>query len=439
MSTSLSRTGRTAGKLPNWNPKPTGYFERSAYRAFRGMILHGNSYAARNGTAGTTHNQTGSGVWAAALSGGSLRVNFVSSVGGENSAEGLARLKADALSKNGDFVVLYGPLNDLSTTKNLPPEQTLLNTTKSWEQVLESGKTPVQLLIPPIDVVGGSLTTFAARVGEIPTINEKIIEIARRYPRVRIAYNYTALLDPATGLPRAGYMVDGLHTSALGAHAEALSILAAVQDMLPQRENYGLVSDAADSRVVTPSSQQLITNPLFAGNTGTKTLLSGSVLRGDIPSDFTANNLAGATLNLDTEFVRSPSGIGRGLRIWGTAGTTSAQLAIISNQLQGMLAAGDTLEMAWGIEYNEPPVNVHVSPRQRRSINAADANAEAFIGSAPAAAVPAGTVIAPRIAAVIPSGTLTIITSQLVLQFVGGAASFIDVTVWCPTAYRTPA
>lgn len=378
------------------------------------ISVAGDSFAQRHGTQ-VEPLQRGDVTWLIGMSDGSLRWGGNIGVGGHNTSEFLAVLRSNTAWRSSD--VLYAPIgiNDLSSSSELPLATTLSNLREFYSLVRDAGVKLCHPLLPPVDTA--TQTTYAARYADLPVINQFICEHARDNAWMISPDMFAATVDPAsaTYAPRSGITADGIHVSNTGAYTRALVALDEFRraGWIHSYMRAGRVASNLDSRAVSANCNQLITNPMLVGTSGSA------------PTGWTGSVLTGSpTVTLSN--VTAPSGA-RGIRIQATTGGSSAQYVLISPTMHSYVAAGDVLETCVDVDVTDN-TNAWFNWRLRPTIGGSTTSIDSMFSDAagPAAVEPTLT---PNIRTTL-TGTPTNLTAQFFIQMLASAS--VDIVISLP-------
>lgn len=251
------------------------------------VVLFGDSIAAQdlNGSDAATPFGSGGGrgFWTQAQL--QLRYRFVllnnAGVGGNTTAQMLARIQTDVLAYSPGYCIVQGGGNDV--TNGVAAATTIANLQAIYDILRAAGIVVVACTQTPT----GSADTTVEKAN-LAAINNWIRGYAISVPGIILCDWYPYLADPITGDPATGMMWDtpAVHQSQLGAYrmgsalAAALSPRSSLADPLP-------FSNAESGPLVLPNPRMvgntagLATSVTVAGETGTPTLTNTKVARAD--------------------------------------------------------------------------------------------------------------------------------------------------------------
>lgn len=179
------------------------------------VILFGTSLENQNGSgadvvdpaSGTALNGRGWFHWTNAYLGNQLKLIRNSGIGSNTYAQMLARVDADVLAYNSDWVFMGGPTNDTSTGRTtveiIADITALLDKLKSRKVLL--------LTAPPTSAHSGTEITVLFE------INAWIRQLPLTHRNIIVVDVWSALAAPGSVTPLTGMTTDGIHYSASGA------------------------------------------------------------------------------------------------------------------------------------------------------------------------------------------------------------------------------
>lgn len=198
----------------------------------------------------TAVNGRGWFTWANAYMGQRFKLLANAGIGGNTSAQMLARIQTDVIAHNPDWVFIGGPANDPSS--DIPAATTIANYTAILDAL--AGRQIVMLNHPP-----RVETNTTARRADVATINEWIRLLPQTRKNVIVVDVWRLLADPATGAPATGMANDGTHYTEAGAQRVGARVAAVVGPLSIPRPRRVL-------GVLDP--RNAIGNPAFTGGTG---------------------------------------------------------------------------------------------------------------------------------------------------------------------------
>lgn len=220
-------------------------------------VLLGDSITQRNGSGpipnsgetATYHRAMGYFSWANLLGGKRLRMVRNAGVGGDNTAQILARVDSQViLYQPGWCFVLCGVndgLTDMSAT------QSIANLSAIYDKLSAAGIRIVAMTPWP-----GSGSTVAQRA-ELFKLSEWIRaqqQVRKNFTMVDTA---AVFIDPALGCPPANYAADGLHPDPDGAAVLGRAVAAAIEPQL---------AGVSSGLIVSNDDINVIANGMFTGN-----------------------------------------------------------------------------------------------------------------------------------------------------------------------------
>lgn len=295
--------------------------------------LFGDSYSARNSTAGSNCRDLDWGYfsWAQALMGAPFQLIYNGGVSGNTTTQMLAR-QSDALSlyRPGWWFV-QGCINDFIAGASV--ESVVANQKTLVQRFVLSGSRVVFLSTAPnAQAAGYSL--------KVQQANQAMREWSMRTAGgVIYVDTYSALVNPTstTGAFASGMSDDNLHLSAKGARAAGQAIANALSGLLPMR-NF-LPSSAAESYGVDNGSKQLLDNPLMETGAGAPT---GTGASGVLPTSW-LGSVSGTVSSAVYSLVPRADGIGQNAKIVVSGAGSGASVNIRQTSLLGRASIGDTL------------------------------------------------------------------------------------------------
>lgn len=183
-----------------------------------------------------------------AYAGQAFTVVYNAGVGGNTSAQMLARIQTDVLAYNADWVFVGGPTNDPAT--DIPASTTIANMTAIFDTLLAAGKKVVALNIPP-----STSYNSTGRRQAVSTLNrwyrdlsrnEVVATSGRTLRGVNVVDAWTVLTDPSTGSPATGMAVqegDGItyvHWTDAGALLVGQAVYKAIAPLITPHQHIGL-------------------------------------------------------------------------------------------------------------------------------------------------------------------------------------------------------
>lgn len=206
---------------------------------------------------------SGSGSWVSylsVLSNARLRLLRNAGIGGNTTAQILARLQADAIEYGPEFVLIGGGTNDQS--QGVPEATTRANILAIVAAVREAGMTPMLRTVPPSDVSGlGDFDTVEKRRNGIERINLWLTFLAAT-EGIPLFDIYASLVDEDNGGFRSGYTADGSHPTAEANAITAQAIVdAGLPTILPGPPALPLVKNQSGYLTSWGDPDPLFTNP----------------------------------------------------------------------------------------------------------------------------------------------------------------------------------
>lgn len=241
------------------------------------MVLFGDSITEANGAAPT---DKGFFNWMNVLLGQRFDVLYNAGVGGNSTAQMLARIQADVIDKHGQWVFVMGGVNDIAAGTSAAA--ILANLTTIVTTLHAAGLRVILSTLPAcssFDTEAEGTVYYAVNAG--------IVTMATTYPWLIVTDagpQYLDTADPTIAIPLAGYTVDGVHPNALGASTLAAKMyadLAANVHIAASGTYVGLATaDATAGRLYYS-----VPNQMFAGTAGAKVApATGNVADGFVVS-----------------------------------------------------------------------------------------------------------------------------------------------------------
>jgi acyl-CoA thioesterase-1 len=295
-------------------------------------IVFGDSFSARVNSSGVNYRQSDHSywTWANIYLGCPMRLLGNYGVSGETTTEMLARTD-EAIAAGAEWVFLQGGINDLSEGATVA---TVIANLQELADRFREGAKVVLLAIAP----NKSPTSNAFKV---MAVNAAMRAWASTVGNVIFVDTFTPLVNATdtTGDLAAGMSDDALHPSAKGAKAMGYAISQAIGKFMPTVPL--LVSSAADSEAIDAGSNQILTNPLMSGSSGT---VSGTGASGTIATGWSGGTDTGTVTNVWLHGQARADGVGVDQQVTITGAASGA--VVNMRQTSGLttkLAAGDTV------------------------------------------------------------------------------------------------
>lgn len=197
-------------------------------------------------------------------------------VGGNVTAQMLARIQADVIAYAPGYVIVQGGGNDVTT--DIDPATTIANLTAIYTLLQAAGIVVVATTVLPSVNVDTTPRKLA-----LQTINNWLRGYVRTQPGMILCDWYACVADPATMVAATNMTTDGVHPSQTGAFllgaklAAELSSVTYLADPLPDSN--------VESGLVLPNPRMVGAAPgtsvTVAANSGTPTLTQSKVARTD--------------------------------------------------------------------------------------------------------------------------------------------------------------
>jgi len=211
-------------------------------------------------------------------------------VGGETSAQVLARVASTAASTAGIVIALMST-NDRSTAQTAAAS--IANLAAYQAAILAAGKRLIWIAETPR--ADTAVTTFALAGAQIAyqiEVREWLLA-QRSVPGVAVADPWPAMADPASlaVYAKTGYLKDGIHESTLGAYAIAQAVALVINTWLPPTARLPVSNSDVYSTSNNPKGC-LTPNPMTLGAGGS---ISGAGGSGSVATGWTATVTSGVT------------------------------------------------------------------------------------------------------------------------------------------------
>ncbi len=338
--------------------------------------------------------------WCNAFLGQRLSLVRNAGVGGNTSAQMLARLAADVLAYDSDWVLIGGPVNDMAN--DIASATTITNLTSIIDAILDDGRKVLMLTAAP----STSYSTTGRRAA-VSDVNRWIRALPSFRRDVVVADAHRVLVDPATGSPAAGMAIDAVHYSDAAAMRLGETVAAALAPLVP-------VHPPRVVPVVDP--RNTISNPHMASGTGWSTV-----------------NGAAATYSADDDTWAGKVA----LTIAGGADALERGILYVENISGARFAVGDVIQASARFRWSGlTPVGIAVlcSPflrvLPRRVDNSFGAGALAFSTASIEQQIPAGVPPSGELVAVTHRFTIPATTDRLYVTvgWVGAASASVEVS-----------
>lgn len=233
-----------------------------------GIVLFGTSITLSNSA-----HPTNCGYWNWANAQLKQRLDVISNagVGGNSTTQMLARMPADVLTKNANWVLVEGGINDVAA--DVAADTIYNNLVAIYAKLKSSGRRVIATTMLPSMSFDASETRSAIWVD----VNDRI----RAYAALQ-STDYFILSDiaqlyldteSAYAVPLAGYTVDGVHPNALGASTIGNKLFTDLDAYIPERDI--LIHTNDDTRLIWIYG---LPNPLMTGTTGSFAAPASGVL-----------------------------------------------------------------------------------------------------------------------------------------------------------------
>ena len=175
--------------------------------------------------------------WAQFLTGHRLKFLKNAGIGGQNTAQMLARVQADVIALNPGWCHILAGTNDIGQA--VATATTKANLTAILDALDAANVRPILGTIPPRDTYTGTMRADTAN------LNAWIKELGRTRRNLTVVDYHAALTDPANGKFVTGYaVVDGVHLTNKGGYAGGRLLADAIKVLVPPLDT--LLSDPSD-------------------------------------------------------------------------------------------------------------------------------------------------------------------------------------------------
>ena len=290
--------------------------------------------------------------WLVALAGQPLRLIQSAGVGGDTTTLFVARQNNAAggslfgkLSSPGwvqhrpGWLFMSLGINDV--TGGVPTAASIANA----RLILSKAQQTRTIVVWPTETpVGPAGTQLGASAPLLAAWNSELQGLRSEFPNLIVPDCYTAFIDPATGLCRAGLHNDSsgihVHYNNAGALLFAQTVYSAIANLLPST-GFPLASNASELISSNPSINQYQVNPLFSGATVTDALQSAIA--------FGAGATGTATL------IPDPLGYGNAIQVDVTyTGASSAYTLLGLKQSASNFVGGESVVGAVHVRCGAP-------------------------------------------------------------------------------------
>lgn len=258
--------------------------------------------------------------WGNGLLGGSLKLTKNLGVGGNTTAQMLARV-SDVLAQSPDVAIVLGGYNDVGT---LTSAQTISNLQSIYAQLTNAGILVVACTMIPLSASGAKWS--AANVEHVLAVNRAIRQAAFTYRRLRVADCFRKMVDKHNTTNRGAAVTntidtDFVHPSARGAFLIGRAIYDALYGVVPMA-NWAGVSCAAETAVAGQNNYNAIDNAPNATSGGTVSApATGTAATGvtvERVSGSTGACVASVVTDTDGTYLQRASITPGGAEVWNT-------------------------------------------------------------------------------------------------------------------------
>ena len=300
-----------------------------------GVVVFGDSRA-RMSDPSVSDNDRGMWKWANILMGQRFNTLAVSGVSGDTAALMLARIEADVLDHEPDYVVVLVGINDISA--GVATATIISNLQSIYSKINAIGATVVACLEYP----SSSAYSTTAKREALMQLNHAILDYARTHSNVVVANLYDALIDPtsATGAQKTGTLHDNIHPSVAGARLCATEISNVMTTLCPAQRIFS--TSKIDVVSATHQGGNLVLNGCMAGTAGTNT---GTGMSGNVADSWFNFLESGTATSVSSKVARTDNYSGEWNRqtIAATADNSIIRLRQTVT-LPAQVAVGDTIE-----------------------------------------------------------------------------------------------
>ena len=259
-------------------------------------VIFGDSITAQNraDTAGFLNNSDrGYFTWANAYLGQRLNLVKNAGVGGQTTAQMLARIDDDVLSQAAGYVFVLGGYNDI--VNGIAWQNTISNLETIYNRISSYGSSVIAMAIQP-----SATFNTAARRDAVANINLWIRNYAIKTSGIIFVDTYTPLLDPVntSGGAITALQIDTIHPSTSGAQRLGKQIFNRLDKLLPVVEIQSSIADIASP---TNPYGNMILNPVMGGTSGL--LQAGTT--GSVADNWNALIASGTGTSVESKVART--------------------------------------------------------------------------------------------------------------------------------------
>ena len=228
-------------------------------RVSNGVVIFGDSRTERSNYAGGDR-----GLWtfANAIMGQRFKLLANAGVGGNTTAQMLARIDADVLAYNPAFVTVLGGTNDIAN--GVPATTVISNLQAIYQKIRNTGATVIACTEYPASGVYGT----TAKREALQQINRAIIADVQSHDNMVLANLFNVILDPAsaTGDQLAGTLHDNIHLSTYGCILGGGELASVMEPLVPPQRVIG--TSLVDVISATHPGGNLVVNGNMSGGAG---------------------------------------------------------------------------------------------------------------------------------------------------------------------------
>jgi len=227
--------------------------------------------------------------------GGPLNIVVNAGIGGNTSAQALARLDTDVIAFKPTFCRVMVGTNDIRYVQTAAAKDaSVANIIQICQRLMDAGITPVLCTILPVGIgdQGFSIVTPL-----IVSANAALASYAAATPGVLFADTFSAIVDNSATDNRAlsSCLVDTVHLNAIGAYLVSFPVANCMEKYVSNP--LPLVAGNADTVALSSGSANRLNNPLFITSGGTP----GAGITGTVASNWAAT--AGGTCTAEVSLI----------------------------------------------------------------------------------------------------------------------------------------
>lgn len=294
-------------------------------------ILFGDSFSARNNSAGTARESDwGYFTWANNFLNHPFHVIRNSGISGNTTTQMLSRITADVLAFSPNWVFFQGGINDFFAGSTA--ESVVSNNQNIINQINATGAVVVYLSIAP----------NATNSQKVLQANKLMREWITRQNKPNVVYvdTFSALVNPldSSGAYISGMSDDALHLSPKGARVYGYTIANTIKNLIVSSN--ALVSSSADSVLIDSSNKQLLQNPLITGTSGA---ISGTGASGTTATNWTGGTESGTITNVWLANQTRTDGFGADQQVTVSSAGSTSSINFSQSNIQARFTIGDVV------------------------------------------------------------------------------------------------